>query len=619
MKIKLLLSTLLLSSFFNLFSQAYWQQRVEYLMDIDVNVATNQFTGSQTLKYFNNSSDTLDKVFFHLMFNAFQPESMMDVRSRTLPDPDKRVLDRIYHLKDDEIGYHKIQTLSQDGKKLKYEIEGTIMTVWLNKPIPPGTSTQFDMTFESQIPLQVRRSGRDNKEGIRYSMGQWFPKIAEYDHMGWHAYQYIGREIFGPWGDFDVKVTIDSSYVVAAGGVLQNPDQIGKGYSSAKPNTPKLTYHFKAENVHDFMWAADPEYAHDVIHLGEELEFHYFYKNDTLLDNWASLQSIMIKAFPFIEDNFGKYPYPVYNFIQGGDSGMEYPMGTLITGHRSYYSLVGVAVHEIIHSWYQMMLGTNESYYAWMDEGFTEYAENLTKDYLFKESKSLNPQQGNYKTYLRLVESGKEEPLSIHADYYDRSRTYYAAAYSKGSVFLRQLKYIMGEENFKKGLLSYYDQWKFKHPTDVDFLRVMERQSGLELDWYLDYWIKTTKTIDYGIRSVYSEQSGTNIQLEKLGKVPMPIDLKVVLKNGKEKNYHIPLSMMLGHKPLGKETVLLSNWPWVNPYYSFRIKEKLDDVASIEIDPGYFMAETDKSNNTYPLKSSTLEIIGVEKKINKFD
>ena len=616
---KLQLAILILFSSFNLLGQSYWQQRVEYDMEIDVNVETNQFTGSQKLKYFNNSPDTLKMVFFHLMFNAFQPGSMMDVRSRTLPDPDRRVLDRIYNLNEDEIGYHDIQTLTQDGKKLKYEIEGTIMTVWLRDAILPGESTQFDMTFDSQIPLQIRRSGRDNNEGIRYSMGQWFPKIAEYDHMGWHAHQYIGREIFGPWGDYEVKITIDSSYVVAAGGVLQNPDQIGKGYSSAKPSTPKLAYHFKAENVHDFMWAADPDYGHDVIHLGENLEFHYFYKNDTLLDNWASLESIMIKALPFIEDNFGKYPYPVYNFIQGGDSGMEYPMGTLITGHRSYQSLVKVAVHELIHSWFQLMLGTNETYYAWMDEGFTEFGENLTMDFLFNESKSLNPHEGNYKSYLRLVESGREEPLSIHADHFDRTRTYYSAIYAKGCVFLRQLKYIVGEERFEKGMLTYYDQWKFKHPTDIDFLRVMEKESGLELDWYLDYWIRTTKTIDYGIRSVTQEGSGTKVLLEKIGKVPMPIDLTVNLKNGNSKNYHIPLSMLLGHKPLGKETTLLSNWPWVNPYYSFEIKEEKEEIVSIEIDPSYFMADTDRSNNTYPMKSSTVEIQGIEKKINKFD
>ncbi len=607
---KILFAAFIILSFQSL-GQGYWQQRVEYKMDIDMNVETNQFTGTQSLKYYNNSPDTLSKVFFHLMYNAFQPGSMMDVRSRTLPDPDKRVMDRIYHLKEDEIGYHKIQSLSQNGKKLKHEIEGTIMTVWLDKPILPGASTRFDMTFESQVPVQIRRTGRDNKEGIRYSMSQWFPKIAEYDHMGWHAHQYIGREIFGPWGDYEVSITIDSAYTVAAGGVLQNPEEIGKGYSKAKPQTSQLTYRFLAENVHDFMWAADPDYVHDVVSMGENLDIHYFYQNDTLQDNWASLQSIMIKALPYIEDNFGKYPYPVYNFIQGGDGGMEYPMGTLITGHRSYSDLVGVAVHELIHSWFQMMLGTNESYFAWMDEGFTTYGTNLTKDFLFNESKALNPQSKSYRSYLKLVDTGREEPLSIHADHYDRSRTYVTQSYSKGAVFLRQLQYIIGKEAFARGMLSYYDQWKFRHPTQIDFLRIMEKQSGLELDWYFDYWIHTTKTIDYGIRSVYSVEKGTRIQLERLGKVPMPIDLTITLKNGKVIEYNIPISMMLGNKPLDKKTVLLSNWPWVNPYYAFEIKEKIEDIVSIELDPGLYLADTDRSNNSYPLKSTTLEIEGV--------
>src|SRR5680860_292666 len=170
---------------------AYWQQEVEYTMVIDMDVVANQFEGRQTLRYTNNSPDTLQRVFYHLYYNAFQPGSMMDVRSRTIPDPDKRVGDRISKLNENEIGYQKIKALTQDGKPLTYKTEGTILEVKLDKPLFPGISTTFEMNFKAQIPLQIRRTGRDNKEGIRYSMSQWYPKMSEYDRSGWHPDPYI--------------------------------------------------------------------------------------------------------------------------------------------------------------------------------------------------------------------------------------------------------------------------------------------------------------------------------------------------------------------------------------------------------------------------------------------
>ncbi|MFY0624997.1 MAG: M1 family metallopeptidase [Reichenbachiella sp.] len=601
-------------------AQNRWQQRVEYLMEVDLNVETNQLIGKQNLTYYNNSPDTLGYVFFHLYFNAFQPGSMMDVRNRSVVDPDKRVKDRIYYLKENEIGFQKIKSFTQEGNKLKYAIEGTVMKVKLSKPLLPNSTTEFKMQFESQIPLQIRRTGRDNKEGIRYSIGQWYPKMAEYDRSGWHADQYVGREFYSPWGDFDVKINIDSAYTVAAGGVLQNPEEIGKGYSKAKATTARLTYHFKAENVHDFMWAADPDFVHDIVQMKADLKFHYFYKKDTLNDNWATLQSYMLDALPFIEDNFGEYPYPVYSFIQGGDGGMEYPMATLITGHRNISSLVAVSIHEFIHSWFQMMLGTNENYYYWMDEGFTSYGTNLTKEHVFKSDNSaLNPHANNFKKYLKMVNSGNEEPLTTHADRLKTTSPYWVSSYSKGAITLRQLEGIMGKEVFKKALLRYCYEWRFKHPDEIDFMRVMEKQSGLELDWYFNYWIKTTKTIDYGLKNVSASKKGTKIQLEKIGEMPMPLEIKVTLNNGREEWYQIALSMMLGHKSVPKEHIVLSNWPWVNDYYSFVIDNDLEDIKSIEIDPNQFIADLDRDNNRFPLKSSSLEINGVPIKLNNLD
>ena len=271
----------------------YWQQYVNYTMDIDIDVNNYQYTGNQKLVYTNNSPDNLDKVFYHLYFNAFQPGSQMDVRSRTIADPDRRVGNRISKLLPSEIGYIKVQSLKQNGIDVNYKTVGTILEVTLNKMIKPGESVTFEMTFKGQVPKQIRRSGRNNKEGVALSMTQWYPKMAEYDFEGWHPYPYIAREFIGVWGDFDVTIHIDKNYVLGGTGYLQNPQEVGFGYEDKTqplnlPKGDKLTWHFKAPKVHDFTWAADPDYQHDIYVMDNGIDLHFLYKktmNTQYLEN----------------------------------------------------------------------------------------------------------------------------------------------------------------------------------------------------------------------------------------------------------------------------------------------------------------------------------------------
>ncbi|MGB6037273.1 MAG: M1 family peptidase, partial [Cryomorphaceae bacterium] len=221
---------LLLFSLEAVSQDTYWQQEVKYEMEIEFDDSNHRYEGIQELTYFNNSPDTLFKTYFHLYYNAFQPGSMMDVRSRTIEDPDPRVGDRIAKLTEDEIGYLRVTSLKQNGQVVKFSEVGTILEVDFAKPILPGKKAKFSMKFQGQVPVQIRRSGRNNKEGIAYSMSQWYPKISEYDHMGWHADPYIGREFHGVWGEFDIKITIDSAYTLGGTGVLKNPQEIGHGY-----------------------------------------------------------------------------------------------------------------------------------------------------------------------------------------------------------------------------------------------------------------------------------------------------------------------------------------------------------------------------------------------------
>lgn len=601
---KLVLNFIFLIVFGVVFSQnntSYWQQKADYKIAIDLDVETHQYKGVQELTYTNNSPDTLYRVFYHLYFNAFQPGSEMDVRSRNIEDSDKRVGDRISKLLPSEIGFIKPQRLTQDGVLLSFEIAGTILEVELNTPILPNRSTVFTMDWDAQIPVQIRRSGRNNAEGIAYSMTQWFPKIAEYDFEGWHAVPYIAREFHSVWGDYDVRIKLDENYIIGGTGYLQNSDKKGLG-KKTKGNT--RTWHFKAPNVHDFAWAADKNFIHDTYKGPNGVILNFYYKNDPeIIENWKNLQEKTAQLLSYFNKHIGDYPYKQYSVIQGGDGGMEYAMCTLITGKRKLESLIGVTAHELAHTWFQFLLATNESKHEWMDEGFTSYISNLAMNEIMKEGKD-NPNSNSYRGYSYIATSGKEQPQSTQADRYTTNTGYSIAAYSKGAVFLSQLEYVIGKDNLNKTLLRYYKEWAFKHPTPNDFIRVAEKVSGAELDWYLTDWTQTTNTIDYGIKNIVSEKEKTIVTIERIGLMPMPIDLKVTYEDGTTGNFYIPLQMMRTNKPnprLDESWTVLPDWAWAYPNYSFVLK-KDKRIKSIVIDDSGLMADINLENNTYNLK-----------------
>jgi len=574
----------------------YWQQKVDYEMDIVFDHEKHQFLGKQNLVYTNHSPDTLNRVFFHLYFNAFQPGSSMDVRSRTISDPDPRIKDRIQTLSESEVGYHKIHSILQDGQPVRYTVEGTLMTIMLNSPLLPNTSCTFHLDFESQVPVQIRRSGRNNSEGVDYTMTQWYPKMAEYDADGWHTDPYVCREFHGVFGTFDVNITLDSQYVVGGTGVLQNPEV-------TQTKSESRTWRFVAENVHDFAWAADPEFVRSSAFTSNGTELNFYHLKDTTInDNWHRLEEQTVKLFDIMNERFGEYPYPQFSVIQAGDGGMEYPMCTMIAGTGSFGGLVSVTVHEAIHNWYYGVLATNELKYPWMDEGFTTFAQNIVLDLLGKRN-SANPHKRSYESYIKHVTNKTEEPLTTHADHYEINASYGVASYSKGCVFLSQLEYILGKDVFYKGMKSYFNEWKFKHPTPTDFKRVMEKTSGLELDWYFEGWIGTTKQIDYSIASVFTEGENTQIVIEKKGGLHLPIEITLQLEEAQE-TYYIPIERMRGAK---KDSTLIHKtaWPWAFPSYSLIVERKLSEIKRIEIDQQQRTADVDLTNNVSPMVDPT--------------
>ena len=610
------LSFILLSSLTLLAQPDRWQQRVKYTMNIDMDVQINQYKGKQKIDYWNNSPDTLTKVFIHLYWNAFQPGSMMDERSRRqgtvqvqrgnnrVPDWDVRVRDRIANLKPDEIGYQKVTSIKMNGREQKTKLHETILEVMLDRPILPKTQVSFDMVWDAQVPLQIRRSGRDNPStNVRYTMTQWYPKLAEYDHQGWHPTPYVGREFHGVWGDYNVTINIDKNYIIGGTGYLQNAAQVGYGYEEkgvkvVRPAGDKLTWKFSAPNVHDFAWAADPDFVHLSKKIRPDLTLHVLYdKGDKRVADWEQIIPKMEKIIPFIEKKFGAYAYKQYSWIHGGDGGMEYPMATMVSGPGD-----GVTVHEFLHSWYQGMLATNESLYPWMDEGFTTFAENEAIAYL-SNSKEF-PHEGDYNAYFGLVRSGLEEPLTTHADHYNTNLAYGTASYSKGAVFLAQLGYIVGDAVRDKIMLEYYRQWRFKHPDVNDFVRVAEKVSGINLDWYKEYWVNSTRTIDYSIDSLWEAGGATNIRLAKIGMMPMPIDVKITFKDGSSEWHYVPAYQMFGEKPAEPEQAarkVYPSWRWTSPNFAISTTKRLTDIRSVEIDPSFRLADVNPRNNRLEL------------------
>jgi len=603
----------------------YWQQHADYKMEVAMDVKNYQYKGKQELVYTNNSPDTLKKVFYHLFPNAFQPGSEMDARLHFIKDPDGRMVtkikgadgketkqSRIETLKSNEIGFLKISNLKQDGVTAQTRVSGTILEVTLAKPILPNSKTTFTLDFDGQVPVQVRRSGRNNSEGVALSMSQWYPKLAEFDFEGWHADPYIAREFHGVWGNFDVKITIDKDYTIGGSGYLQDKNAIGHGYEDAGvtvvyPKKAKtLTWHFIAPNVHDFTWAADKEYTHDIVKGPNDVDLHFFYKNNPkTTENWKQLEPLMVKVMEYYNQRVGAYPYKQYSFIQGGDGGMEYAMCTLMLGNGTLQGILGTATHELGHSWFQHILASNESKHPWMDEGFTTYIEDGALNELKGDKKEVNPFKGNYAAYYQLVNSGKEQPQGTHGDRYDENRPYSISAYIKGSIFLSQLEYVIGKENVDATLKRYFNDFKFKHPTPNDIKRTAERVSGAELDWYLIDWTETLNTIDYGIKDVADNAGKTTVSLERIGRMPMPIDLTVEYTDGTSESFYIPLRMMNFIKPNPNTKVkrtVLEDWAWAQQNYSFTIDKNKTAIKKITIDPSGLMADVKPANNVFEVK-----------------
>ncbi len=596
---------------------AGWQQHVAYEMDVTLFADDHELKGYQRLVYTNNSPDTLYTAYYHLYFNAFNPQSAMAARNRVLPDPDSRVVPRIFNLGPEEIGYHKIRSLTQDGEPVDFTITGTVMRVDLAHPILPGASTVFEMRYYSQVPLQTRRSGRDNREGIDFSMSQWYPKIAAYDGRGWHPDPYIGREFYAPFGSFDVEITAPAEYTIGGTGVLQNPEEVDHGYdqtglwrpdAAAYAPTDSLTWHFVAERVHDFAWAADPDYIHERFEA-EGVTYHLLYQ-PRVEDNWEPMDRWVPTLIQFYSEAYGPYPYPQFTAIQAGDGGMEYPMVNFLTGRRSPRSLLGVTAHEAAHEWFYAILATNESDYAWMDEGFTSYATAEAMAYILGRPPNHT---SAYLSVLQFQYLDLFERLNTPADWFTTNAAYGVASYPGGEMVVDMLGYVISDPLLAEWLEEYYERFKFRHPSPFDLERLAENVSGLHLDWYFEQFLNTTRRLDYALEGFYPAPARggewqATIILERQDEIVMPADVRITFADGSEQWVTVPLGVMQGHKPVPDDWIVGEPWQWPFPEYTITIRGLESRPVGATLDPLGKTPDYNRLNNTagFPVEARFL-------------
>ncbi len=597
---KYLFSIIILFFFETSFSQQcdYWQQRVKYKIYANVDILNHKYSGSEIVTYYNNSPDTLKKIYFHLYYNAFQSESSFAQKNFTVIDPEKELDKKFRELKSDESGGITIQSIKQDSNEMEYQIYETILTAKLNRNLMPGDSCIFFLNYEAKIPKLIRRSGWGSKEGIDLSMAQWYPKIAAYDREGFHPDVYLGREFYGVWGDFDIIIDIDKSYIVAAGTESQSSELL---------DSNKLRYHFISKNIHDFVWTADRDYMHYSIKADTNIYLNFYFQNlDSIkVKNWLGLGNAMKLVLAFMNKKVGKYQYTNFSFIEGGDGGMEYPLACLITGNRSFNSLVGISVHEFIHAWFYAQIANNESKYPWMDEGFTSFYNILVLQYLdslgiIERKFPEFPFQDDYDKYIQFSLSDYWEPMNKHSDHYKTNFAYGINSYNGGMVFLKQLESVVGHQAFERGIKRYFYKWKFKNPLPIDFIKIMESESDMELKWYLDYFVNNTGISDYAIDTVVFVTNRLFIKIYRSNNFPLPIDLKIKYSDGTEKFFSIPSDLMLNHK---KEDYfsfqVLTPWNCLKDSYLFSYELEGKKIQKIELDPSQRIADINRSNNIW--------------------
>lgn len=584
--------------------EGYWQQKVDYTIDVTLDDKKDMLYGKETLVYTNNSPDDLKELYFHLYWNAFKLGSNAMKHANQMGD--EETLDMLSKLTKKDEGYIKVNSIKVNNISYNLTIYESIAQLKLEQPIKPGQNANIEISFESLIPSCINRAGKNNKAGTDYTITQWYPKICRYDKQGWHTDQYLGREFAGTFGRYNVTVRCARDFVVAGTGVLENRTYKEKGWQLGSDFTDNdkdnyIPWKFTADNVHDFAFAAEKEWVYKTMKVNG-VDFHFFYHDtEEFKPAWSTLLLFWPEAFEICEKEFGKYPYPQFSFIQGGEGYMEYPMCTMLeAGREDFFS---TACHEFMHNYFYGMYGTDENLHHWMDEGLTSYGESRLS--VVVSGATGNPATEAGLVYKWIRTQITEEPIATSANYYATDWAYYNGAYYKGQLFPELIRYIIGDSIMRIGFHEYYQRWKFKHPEPNDFVKNFEDVSGMELTWFQNYWLNTNKTIDFAVDSIQFKGNELNFNISNNGSVPMPIELCIEMVDGSKKYFYIPIELTNNPKTdFRRPTTLLSYWPAAVKKYRVAIENiKKPSLKSITLDPDGYLPDLKMENNVYvPVK-----------------
>jgi hypothetical protein len=498
-----------------LHAQTYWQQKLDYKIDVSLNDKQHALKGFLTLDYTNNSPDKLSFIWFHLWPNAYKNENTAFAKQiKNDSDGEKRLL----AIKDR--GFIDSLAFRANNQLLKTEPHPDyidVIKVLLPQPLEPGEKITITTPFYTKMATYNSRSGHD---GQSYMVCQWYPKPAVYDRKGWHPMPYLDQgEFYSEFGNFTVNITTPSKYILGATGILLNDGEkaqykaIGKANVAAKSRTNKILYKptgvaktlsYKAENVHDFAWFADKDYVirYDTLQLADRTVDVFTYHHPDGNKNWTNSTDYVKDGARSYSNYIGNYAYPVVQAVEGPkidmSGGMEYPMITLITSpDADAEKLDAVITHEVGHNWFYGMLASNERQHAWMDEGLNSYfqfryeAEKWRANSIFgndipKEITQKPANEFQAAVYGVLNTIPMDGAIETPAADFKNKEEYGLVTYIKTAVWMYALEQEFGKEKLDKAMQDYFNEWKFRHPYPEDFKAVLEKELGKNLSPYFD-------------------------------------------------------------------------------------------------------------------------------------
>ena len=583
-----------------------WVQHARYKIEASLDPATNTVTGSEHVVYLNNSPDTLPYLMVHLRQNVFRAESQ---RRDDAPIGDGM---KLTHVAAGGV------TLSDTNG---YTVHGTIMRVPLASPLMPHDSVALDFSW-SYIPTLTPSDGREGRDDHLYFMGYWYPQIAVYDDVeGWVADPYVlEAEFYMDPADYDVSVTVPRGWVVGATGTLQNASAILSSAARAKlaqarragsvvtisrpgddsaafgTRSPLVTWHFTAPDVRDFAWGTSDRYVWDATRAlvadsgsaADTVDIYSFYRISAPAAAWAVGGARYTRdAVEQLSRYLWKYPWPTMTSMEGvlTGGGMEYPRMTVMQPWADTLSLAGDLMHETGHMWFPMQVGSNETRFPWMDEGFTQYDEAQGLRPLYGEPRTggriTDTEQGQRLFYTRVAAAGDDQVLMTRGDLFP-SNLYNILYYDKTAQILVALRGILGEPAFHRAFRAYGREWVDRHPYPEDFFNAIDASAGRDLSWFWNTWFYNAWPLDQAIANVTPQGNQTAITIEDRGMAPMPVMLAVTRSDGSVQHINIPVDVWLGGARSYVERVASS-----------------PAVVRVEIDPDGLFPDIDRANQIW--------------------